>query len=149
MELAPIICSFIFAKDTESTNCDAHAVVSLATWLIVHASVRTLYIVCFSVYWAWNYFNKFNASYENLDGDIPRLGVVEDLTGMLSTFLFAWFIIGAVSLSRSPNCEAEDFRLWLMVLLDLILPWVFYVLVAFNYVFESCLPCLYCEIEPV
>lgn len=54
-----------------------------------------------------------------------QAGIFKWITGLSSTFLFAWAIVGAVSLGRDgQNCQTIDYQLWQVALFGVIMNWI-------------------------
>ena len=114
--LAFSIASLVIGSQNMGTTCDhsATSFLSLSTWLIVYGSLTLVFVVMTAV--------AITLLITGSAGFFVTYGVTAILGGL---FMFAWNIVGAVSLFRdSPTCQTFAYSMWAMTLAVLIFQWV-------------------------
>ena len=114
--LAFSIASLVIGSQNMNTTCDhsATSFLSLSTWLIVYGSLTLVFVVMAAV------------SISLLITGHASFFITYAFTAILGgLFMFAWNIVGAVSLFRdSPTCQSLAYSMWAMTLAVLIFQWV-------------------------
>ena len=106
-----VLTIFLLAVDTP---CSTQALIPLSTWLFAYGGVQ-LFLVLIGVLALVMFIFEHIAAF--------ILWIILMVVGGL--FMFAWNIVGAVSLFRDANtCMDQAYPLWAMTLAVLIVQWI-------------------------